>query len=104
MFVAMNRFKIIKGKELEFENVWRNRDTHLANVRGFKKFNLVKGEKKTNTHYMLLIAFGIQRRIFGIGQSLKSLGLLIRMQANINTYISVLLILKVLKKFYKFLI
>ena len=36
MFVAMNRFKIVKGKELEFENVWRNRDTHLANVTGLK--------------------------------------------------------------------
>ncbi len=46
MFVAMNRFKIVKGKELEFENVWRNRDTHLANVTGFKEFNLIKGEKK----------------------------------------------------------
>ena len=46
MFIAMNRFKIVLGKEQDFENVWRNRDTHLANVRGFKKFNLVKGEKK----------------------------------------------------------
>ena len=46
MFVAMNRFKIVKGKELEFENIWRNRDTHLKKVPGFKEFNLVKGEKK----------------------------------------------------------
>ncbi len=46
MFVAMNRFKIVKGKEIEFENVWKNRDTHLNNVPGFKKFNLVKGDVK----------------------------------------------------------
>jgi heme-degrading monooxygenase HmoA len=46
MFVAMNRFKIVKGKEIEFENVWKNRDTHLSNVPGFKNFNLVKGDKK----------------------------------------------------------
>ena len=46
MFVAMNRFKIVKGKEKNFENVWKNRDTHLAGVPGFKTFNLVKGEKK----------------------------------------------------------
>ena len=46
MYVAMNRFKIVKGKEIEFENVWKNRDTHLANVAGFKTFNLVKGDKK----------------------------------------------------------
>ena len=44
MFIAMNRFKIIKGKEKEFENVWKNRDSHLANVSGFKAFNLIKGE------------------------------------------------------------
>ena len=48
MFVAMNRFKIVKGKEKDFENVWKNRDTHLANVPGFKTFNLVKGEKKND--------------------------------------------------------
>jgi len=46
MFVAMNRFKIIKGREEDFENVWRNRDTFLANVKGFKKFNLIKGDSK----------------------------------------------------------
>ena len=48
MFVAMNRFRIVKGKEVEFENVWKNRDTHLTNVPGFKTFNLVKGEEKKN--------------------------------------------------------
>ena len=46
MFVAMNRFKIVKGKETEFENVWKNRDSFLENVPGFKNFNLIKGEAK----------------------------------------------------------
>ena len=46
MYIAMNRFKIVKGKESEFENVWKNRETHLAEVPGFKNFNLVKGEAK----------------------------------------------------------
>ena len=41
----MNRFKIFKGKEVEFEKVWRERDTHLDGVTGFKEFHLVKGEK-----------------------------------------------------------
>ena len=45
MFIAMNRFKIVKGKEIEFEKVWRERDTHLDGVTGFKEFHLVKGEK-----------------------------------------------------------
>ena len=44
MFIAMNRFKIVLGKEKEFEEVWKNRDTHLNNVPGFKEFHLVKGE------------------------------------------------------------
>ena len=41
----MNRFKIVKGKEVEFEKVWRERDTHLDGVTGFKEFHLIKGEK-----------------------------------------------------------
>ena len=45
MYIAMNRFKIVPGKENEFETVWRERDTHLNEVPGFKEFHLVKGEK-----------------------------------------------------------
>ena len=40
MYIAMNRFKIVFGKEKAFEDVWKNRETHLENVPGFKKFNL----------------------------------------------------------------
>ena len=36
MFVAMNRFKILIGKENDFETVWKNRETHLDKVPGFK--------------------------------------------------------------------
>ena len=50
----MNRFKIVKGKEIEFENVWKNRDSFLENVPGFKNFNLIKGEaKEDHTLYAL---------------------------------------------------
>ena len=63
MFIAMNRFKIIPGKENEFEKIWKDRDTHLNNVPGFKKFNLVKGEKMKNSLYMLHIVFGAQKMI-----------------------------------------
>ena len=45
MFIAMNRFKIVLGKEIEFETVWRERDTRLNGTKGFKEFHLVKGEK-----------------------------------------------------------
>ena len=51
MYIAMNRFKIVLGKEKEFEDVWKNRDTHLDGVKGFKNFNLIKGD--TNDNYSL---------------------------------------------------
>ena len=41
MYIAMNRFKIITGKEQEFEKIWKERETHLDQVPGFKQFNLV---------------------------------------------------------------
>ena len=46
MFIAMNRFQIVPGKEKDFEEVWRNRDTHLEDVSGFREFQLVKGQQK----------------------------------------------------------
>jgi heme-degrading monooxygenase HmoA len=39
----MNRFKVIKGCEADFEHVWLSRDTHLDKVPGFTKFHLLKG-------------------------------------------------------------
>ena len=57
MFIAMNRFKIVLGKEKEFEDVWKNRDTHLEGVSGFKEFHLVKGE--ANDEYILYASHSI---------------------------------------------
>ena len=48
MYIAMNRFKIVLGREIEFENIWKKRDTHLKNVSGFEKFNLIKGKKTSS--------------------------------------------------------
>ena len=45
MYIAMNRFKILKGMEKKFEEVWRGRETFLEKVPGFKNFNLVKGSE-----------------------------------------------------------
>ena len=53
----MNRFKIVLGKEKVFEDVWKNRETHLENVPGFKRFNLVKGDK--NEDYTLYASHSI---------------------------------------------
>ena len=34
MFIAMNRFKVAKGSETAFEQVWLSRDSHLDKVPG----------------------------------------------------------------------
>lgn len=43
MFIAMNRFQIAHGFEKGFEDVWRERDSYLSEVPGFKSFSLLKG-------------------------------------------------------------
>jgi heme-degrading monooxygenase HmoA len=52
MFIAMNRFRVTKGCEGAFEEVWRSRDTHLHEVPGFVEFHLLKGpEAEDHTLY-----------------------------------------------------
>lgn len=43
MYIAMNRFRIAPGKEQEFIEIWKTRDTHLQSVPGFKEFHLLQG-------------------------------------------------------------
>jgi len=42
-FIAMNRFRINHGFEAGFERMWRERESHLAQVPGFQSFRLLKG-------------------------------------------------------------
>ena len=42
-YIAMNRFRIAPGREEVFENIWRERDTYLDKVPGFKEFHLLRG-------------------------------------------------------------
>ncbi|WP_317931344.1 antibiotic biosynthesis monooxygenase [Halioxenophilus sp. WMMB6] len=53
----MNRFKIALGKEQEFIDIWKNRDTYLAEVPGFKQFHLLQGA--TNEEYTLFASHSI---------------------------------------------
>lgn len=46
MFIAMNRFKVIKGAEKDFEHVWLSRETHLNELPGFVEFHLLKGPER----------------------------------------------------------
>ena len=52
MFIAMNRFQVTKGREGDFEEVWKARDSHLDQVAGFVEFHLLRGpEQEDHTLY-----------------------------------------------------
>ncbi|WP_312166547.1 antibiotic biosynthesis monooxygenase [Phenylobacterium sp.] len=52
MFIAMNRFQVLRGSEADFEAVWLSRETHLENVPGFLAFSLLRGpERDDHTLY-----------------------------------------------------
>jgi heme-degrading monooxygenase HmoA len=46
MFIAMNRFKIIKTETAEFEGRWFSRESHLHEMQGFVAFNLLRGPER----------------------------------------------------------
>ena len=50
MYIAMNRFKIVKGREQDFEKIWKQRDSHLKNVKGFVEFHLVRGTSENDAY------------------------------------------------------
>ena len=43
MYIAMNRFRVAKGSEEAFEQVWLNRDSQLNTLPGFVEFHLLRG-------------------------------------------------------------
>ena len=43
MYIAMNRFKVLKTETAAFEDLWLSRDTHLKTVPGFVEFHMLKG-------------------------------------------------------------
>ena len=49
----MNRFKIVLGKEENFEKVWRDRDTHLKGVPGFKNLQELSDKLKPFSYRVL---------------------------------------------------
>ena len=46
MFIAMNRFKVLKDATGEFESVWFNRESHLHELPGFVAFHLLRGPER----------------------------------------------------------
>ncbi|GMG83524.1 antibiotic biosynthesis monooxygenase [Paralimibaculum aggregatum] len=52
MFIAMNRFRVVKGQEAAFEAVWKGRETRLDEMEGFETFRLLRGpEAEEHTLY-----------------------------------------------------
>lgn len=43
MFIAMNRFRIAPGREDEFLDMWRQRESYLDEVPGFREFHMLRG-------------------------------------------------------------
>jgi heme-degrading monooxygenase HmoA len=50
MFIAMNRFKVIRGSEAAFENVWLSRDSRLERVPGFVEFSPSERPRSRRSH------------------------------------------------------
>ena len=42
MFIAMNRFKVLKDSTADFENVWFSRESYLHELPGFMSFHLLQ--------------------------------------------------------------
>ena len=59
MFIAMNRFKVKKGAERDFEQVWLSRETHLEEVPGILEFHLLKGPERDD--YVLYASHSLWR-------------------------------------------
>ena len=46
MFIAMNRFKVLKDCTKDFENGWFSRNTYLHELPGFIAFHLLRGPER----------------------------------------------------------
>src|SRR5262245_25923596 len=48
MYIAMNRFKVLKESTADFENVWLTRESYLHELPGFVAFHLLKGPERAD--------------------------------------------------------
>ncbi|MFC3722152.1 antibiotic biosynthesis monooxygenase family protein [Neoaquamicrobium sediminum] len=53
MYIAMNRFKVKNGSEEDFETIWKNRDSKLNEMKGFREFHLLRGPANEEEGYTL---------------------------------------------------
>jgi len=46
MYIAMNRFKVVKARAADFEQMWLARESHLRDVPGFVAFHFLRGPER----------------------------------------------------------
>ncbi len=46
MFIAMNRFKVLKDATKEFEQRWLTRESRLHELEGFLEFHMLRGPER----------------------------------------------------------
>lgn len=46
MFIAMNRFKVVKETRDAFEAIWLERESYLSDVPGFVEFQMLRGPER----------------------------------------------------------
>lgn len=59
MYIAMNCFKVQNGSEQAFEEVWKNRDSRLSEMKGFKEFHLLRGPINEAEGYTLFASHAV---------------------------------------------
>ncbi len=59
MYIAMNRFKVQKGSEEAFENLWKGRDSRLHEMKGFREFHLLRGPENEAEGYTLFASHAV---------------------------------------------
>jgi heme-degrading monooxygenase HmoA len=59
MYIAMNRFKVQNGSEQAFEEVWKNRNSRLSEMKGFKEFHLLRGPINEAEGYTLFASHAV---------------------------------------------
>ncbi len=52
MYIAMNQFRVQPDKSADFEKAWRERDSYLAEVPGFRQFHLLRGPLTEEGHQL----------------------------------------------------
>ena len=68
-YIAINRFKIAIGTESDFEDIRRNRETHLFDARVSKNSIYYVAKPMKILLCLLLIVPGIQKLILKIGKN-----------------------------------